>query len=73
MLLTGLRTRNSVWRLPVVHLVMCGAGLQFKQEIIVEVVVFRHADVVSSEGTDRHLGFPECDHQKMCGITLDTT
>ncbi len=47
---------------------MCGAGLQFKQEILVEVVVFRHADVVSSEGADRRLGFPERDRQK-CAVS----
>jgi hypothetical protein len=44
-----------------------------EQEIPVEVVVFRHTDIVSGEGTDRHLGFPKLDHPKMCSITLDMT
>src|SRR6266496_3580215 len=48
---------------PVVHLVMCGARLQFEQKIFVEVIVFRHADVVASECADRRLGFPERDDQ----------
>jgi len=52
---------------------MRGAPLQFQQEILVDVVVFRHADVVSGKGADRLLGLPECDHQEMCGIALHTT
>ena len=56
----------------VVHLVMRGARFQFEQEILVETVVFRRADVVSGKGADRFLGLPERDHQKMCGIALHT-
>jgi len=59
--------------LTVIRFVMGGVGLQLEKEIFVEAVVFRDADVVSGEGTDRCLGFPERDHQKMCGLTLDTT
>jgi hypothetical protein len=47
-----------------------GARLQFDQEVLVEVVVFRHADVVFGKGTDRFLGLPRRDHQEMCGIAL---
>jgi type IV secretory pathway VirB9-like protein len=60
-------TRKGSTALPVVHLVMRGARLQFEQERLVEVVVFRHADVSSGKGADRHLGFPERDRQKICG------
>src|SRR5437588_4818386 len=59
--------------LAVVHLVMCGAGFQFEQEILIEVVVFCHADIISGEGADCRLRFPERDHQEMCDISLDTT
>jgi len=59
--------------LPLVHLVVYGARLQFEQEIFVEVVVFRRTDVDSSEGPDCHLRFPERDHQEMGGIALDAT
>ena len=52
---------------------MCAAGLQFDQEVLVEVVVFRHTDVMSGKSADRLLGFPERDHQKMRGIALDPT
>ena len=52
---------------------MHGARLQFKQEILVEILVFRHADIVSGKGADRILRLPECDLQEMCGIAFDTT
>src|ERR1700677_4557613 len=52
---------------------MRGARLQFEQEILVEVVILPHADVVSSKGTDRLLGLPERDHQEMCGLALHAT
>jgi hypothetical protein len=51
----------------------CGARLQFEQEILVQVVVFRHADVFSSEGADRRLRLPNVTINKVPGITLDTT
>jgi hypothetical protein len=63
----GQRRNQSRIRLPV------GARLQFEQEVLVEVLVFRHADVISGEGADRLLGLPERDHQEMCGIALDAT
>jgi hypothetical protein len=47
---------------------MYGARLQFDQEILIEVLVFRHAHVVSGKGADRRLGFPEHDHQK-CAVS----
>jgi hypothetical protein len=56
--------------LAVVHLVVRRARLQYDQEVLVEVVVFRHADVVSGKGADRLLGLPERDHQKMRGIAF---
>jgi hypothetical protein len=44
--------RNSGCGLPVVHLVMYRARLHFEQEILVEVIVFSHADVVPGKGAD---------------------
>ena len=49
---------------------MRGARLHFDQEILVEVVVFRQADVVPGKGADRFLGLSKRDHQKMRGIAL---
>ena len=52
---------------------MRGARLQFEQEVLVEVIVFRPADVVSGKGADRFLRLSKRDHQEMCGIALHTT
>jgi hypothetical protein len=37
------------------------------------ISVFRHADVVSREGPNCVLRFPERDHQEMRGIAFDST
>jgi hypothetical protein len=49
-------------------LALAPAKLQLQLGILVEIVVFRHADVVSSKGANRLLRLPERDHQEMCGI-----